>query len=113
LIGKPADPIALELMAERNIDISSHIARQINRDMCSSADIILVMDSFQKRELEQRYPQARGKVFRLVGDEENGVLDPYKLGRDAFEEALGTIERGTHSWVSRINKIMVKERQFI
>lgn len=105
LIGMPADPIAQSLMANLDIDIGAHRARQIDLAMCESADIILVMDLAQRRHIEERYPVARGKVFRIAEADKQDVPDPYKRPRSAFEHALYYIDAGVRSWAQKIPRI--------
>ncbi len=94
LVGRPADPLAVDLLAERGIDISGHRARQLTPEMIGSADLVLVMEAAQQQEIERLSKAARGRVHRLgrFGDFE--VEDPYRLTRSAFERALRQIERG-------------------
>ncbi len=94
LVGRPADPVAVELLAERGIDLSAHRARQLTPEMIRSADLVLVMEAAQQQEIERLSKAARGRVHRLgrFGDFE--VEDPYRLPRSAFERALRQIERG-------------------
>jgi protein-tyrosine phosphatase len=105
LIGYPADPLACELMAERGISIDAHRARQINLDMCQRADLILVMEREQRRMVEQLYPFANGKVFRMCETMGQDVPDPYRAKRGAFEQSLALIDSGAKQWVDRISRV--------
>lgn len=105
MIGYPADPLACELMEERGLDISTHRARQISLDLCQRADLILVMDTEQRRAVEQRYPFTSGKVFRLCEHQKLDVPDPYKAGRPAFQTSLALIEDGATQWANRISRV--------
>jgi protein-tyrosine phosphatase len=105
LAGKPADPLAQEVAASHGLDISGHRARQLASWMCTQADLILVMEAGHKRELEQQYPLACGKIHCL-GDcgPKNmfEVADPYRQSLPAFEAAHAAIERGVRHWAGRI-----------
>lgn len=103
--GHPADPIARELMQERGVSIDAHRARQINRDLCQRADLILVMDTHQRRAVEQLYPFTSGKVFRLCEHDKCDVPDPYQAGRSAFQTSLALIEGGATQWANRISRV--------
>lgn len=105
LVGQPPDPIACDLMKERAVDIAGHRAQQVNKDMCQRADLILVMDREQRREIETRYQFSKGKVFRLCEFSDQDVPDPYREGRDAFRRALALIEDGTQQWAKRISRV--------
>lgn len=105
LVGHPADATAIELMADRAIDISAHRAQQINQLLCQKADLILVMDQDQRKFIEHYFPLARGKVFRLLDGANGNIPDPYRKGEDAFRTALSMIDDGVRIWVERIKKI--------
>ncbi|MBT2334933.1 low molecular weight phosphotyrosine protein phosphatase [Variovorax paradoxus] len=104
LIGNPADSIAQQLMAARGLDLGSHRARQINEAMCVQADLILTMDEAQRRYIENKYPLARGRVFRLAESAKLNIPDPYRKGQEAFEHALQLIDAGVKTWAERIRQ---------
>lgn len=104
LVGQPADQIACELMTARGLDLSAHRARQIGLAMCQQADLILTMDTDQRRYIETHYPLTRGKVFRLAEAAKSDVPDPFRRGQAAFEHALGMIDEGVQAWSERIHK---------
>ncbi len=105
LVGEPADRHARALMQERGISIEDHRAQQINRMLCQSADLILVMETAQRRQLETMYPFASGRVFRL--DEAAGmdIPDPYRGSRGLFGQVLTLIDRGVQQWIQRISRV--------
>lgn len=105
LVGKPADPIAVELMSERSIDIKRHIAMSLSLDNVRKAQLILTMTLDQKATIERRYRFARGRVYRLAEHEGLDVIDPYRLDREAFKISLAQIERGTERWVEAITRL--------
>lgn len=105
LVGMPADDTAMRLMTERGIDISAHRAVQITRQMCLRADLVLVMETAQRHRLEQMYPEARGRVFRVCEATKLDVPDPFTKPRRMFEAALTLIETGVDNWCRRLQKI--------
>lgn len=94
LVGRPADPVAVELLAERSVDISSHRARQLTAGMILGADVVLVMEEGQREVVEAMHPSARGRVHRLGRIGGFDVPDPFRRSRKDFERALLLIERG-------------------
>lgn len=102
LVGEPADPLSVALAAEQGMDLSAHRAQQVSSLMCQHADLILVMEQDQRAELERRYPQVRGKVFRLGTQD---VADPFRMPRTAFETAYADIARGVADWAVRIRQL--------
>ena len=106
LVGRPADPLSVQVAQQRGLDLSGHRAQQLTSKMCTQADLILVMETAHKRELEQQYPLARGKIHCL-GDCGSAIPlfqieDPYRLPIAAFETAYAAIEVGVKHWVGRI-----------
>lgn len=103
MVGHKPDIIARQLMSEKGIDISGYKATQLNRIIIRKSDLILVMESGHKDQIENKEPSAKGKVFRLgEWGEAFDIPDPYKQKREAFENALELIEKGIKDWVKKI-----------
>ncbi|HEY8358746.1 MAG TPA: low molecular weight phosphotyrosine protein phosphatase, partial [Ramlibacter sp.] len=60
LLGQPADPAAIELLRQRDVDIADHRATQVTRQACLAADLVLVMDREQRARLQALYPEVHG-----------------------------------------------------
>jgi protein-tyrosine phosphatase len=116
LVGHQADPLAIDLMAERDVDIRPHRARQLVTWMAAAADLVLVMDRLQKQHLEERFAFLRGRVYR-IGDASSlslqshagfDIPDPYRKGRASFEESLNFIDAAVDGWSTRIAGLSAK-----
>ena len=103
LVDYPADDTAVELMAERGIDITGHRARQLTPELMAEADLVLVMEKAHKRAIEQNEPAARGKIFRFCEWRDEDVPDPYRQPREAFEESLRLIDAGVADWQEKLD----------
>ncbi|MFM0431042.1 low molecular weight phosphotyrosine protein phosphatase [Paraburkholderia aspalathi] len=102
LIGQPADRAAIELLRARKIDISSHRAQQLNGWLCSTADLIFVMDGEQKNAIERHSPVLTGRVYKLGHHENIDIPDPYRKGQKAFEQSLNLIDTSIERWTQYI-----------
>lgn len=102
LIGKPADPFAVQMMAEQGIDISMHRAQNISARLVSEADLIFVMDLDQKKHVETQYAGSRGKVFRIGESAKLDIADPYREGIDNFRAAFKLIDDGVQAFANKI-----------
>ncbi|MDF2462989.1 MAG: protein tyrosine phosphatase [Ramlibacter sp.] len=102
LVGRPADPMAIRLMAERGIDLQAHRAVQVTRPVCVAADLIFVMENEQRQRLETLYPEVRGRVFRL---DETDVPDPYRKSEQTFRISLAGIINGVEAWTRKLKQI--------
>jgi protein-tyrosine phosphatase len=101
MVGRPADVISQDLMLERRIDISGHRARQIQTAHITEADLVLVMDKQQQKQVESSVPGARGKVHSLGKWGEFDIPDPYRGSRAEFEASLALIDRGLNDWLTK------------
>ncbi len=94
LEGRPADPIAAELVGERGFSLEGHRARQITRALAHGFELLLVMEEGHRRAIEKMFPEVRGRVQRLGRAGNFDIPDPYGGTRADFERALALIERG-------------------
>jgi protein-tyrosine phosphatase len=105
LVGHGADPIAVEIMAEVGIDISTHRACMLTDELAREADLILVMDDEQKMHVARQYPFVIGKLFKLGEASSQDIPDPYRQDHEVFRAVLLMIESGVREWVLAINSI--------
>lgn len=102
LTGHAADPYACQLMAEKGLDLTGHRARQLTEDMIREADIVLVMEAWQKAAIEANTPSAKGKIFRLGKWSKTDITDPYQKDLSAFVQSLSLIEQSIAQWVIKL-----------
>jgi protein-tyrosine phosphatase len=105
LTGMPAEEAAVELMKTKGIDITPHRAIQVTRELCMDAELVLVMSAQQRTRLQEKYPFACGRTFRLGEFSKCDIPDPYRQPAAAFRESLRLIEQGVREWLDRIQKI--------
>lgn len=102
LIGHSADRHALAVMNENGLDISEHLAKQINKNLVSKADLILTMSVNQSKWVEERWPFCRGKTFRIGHWIDQDIADPYRHGIAVFKEARQDISDSLKCWDNKI-----------
>lgn len=98
LSGHPPPPEAVELMAERGLDISGHRGQQFTEEIARGYDLILVMEHTQQHYIESNWPMFKGRVHRLGDRRGEDVSDPYGGPTDAYRESLAQIEAGVKDW---------------
>ncbi|MFV5385956.1 low molecular weight protein-tyrosine-phosphatase [Acinetobacter junii] len=98
LEGYPADDKAQLCMLKLNIDMSTHTAKKLNDELIKKADLILVMSNNQQRHLEQTWPFAKGKVFRLGHWQNKNVSDPYQHDQKFFDDTCELIQQCVTDW---------------
>lgn len=102
LVGHAADPAALEIMTNQNIDITNHVAKQMDENLAKKADLIFTMSDSQTKWIEERWPFCRGKTFKLGHWMDKDIADPYKHEMSAFKTAYQDIVKGLEQWSDKI-----------
>ena len=105
LVGRPADPLSVQVAAEHGLDITSHRAQQVMGWMCQQADLILVMEQNQVTAVERQFPLVRGKVFRIGQYRQYDVADPYRNKRSAFDATYAALTQAVDDWAPRIQRL--------
>ncbi len=105
LDGQSASKGAIEALKVEGIDIETHRASIIYKDLLEWADLILTMGISHKEILLSKYDFIRGKVYTLkeyAYDKEENVRDPfggdihiYNNTKEEIKEALKYIIRKT------------------
>lgn len=101
LIGYPAEEPAQALMRARGLDISGHRAQQVNHDLLRWAQLILVMEPYQRDAVLAMDATLRGKVFLLGHWTGDLIPDPYQQDQAAYEDALARIDRAIAAWLDK------------
>ncbi|TCM64359.1 protein-tyrosine phosphatase [Acinetobacter calcoaceticus] len=102
MVGHSADDKAIACMDSHLLDMRKHVAKQINADLIKQSDLILVMSNNQLRHIEQTWPFAKGKVFRLGHWHGQNVTDPYKHDQAFFQETCRLIQTYALDWQSHL-----------
>lgn len=95
--GRPNDVVAL-IARNNGFSLRGHTADPLTKKEVKTADLILTMEQVHKDHILKKFPEAEGKVFRLMeygwqGDDEVGSLDvPDPTGKtaDDFREFIDT-----------------------
>lgn len=103
LVDKAADHQATEVAAKYGIALDGHKARQLNSEICSHYDLVLVMEKGHIDAVHQLVPEARGKVM-LLGHWLNNqeVADPYRQSSEMFEHVFQLMMKAAQSWQNKL-----------
>ncbi len=89
---------ALSLGAKRGLDLSRHRSRPLTTPTVRSADLVIVMDSFQAHHLARMFPIDRARIV-IAGDLDpragasRGIIDPWNRSGDVFEASFDRLDR--------------------
>ena len=104
MVDHEADATAQAAARNRGVDMSAHKAKQVTRSMIGQFDLILVMDDGHLSLLHKKYPDSRGKSFKLgklKGDK--NIVDPYLKSQDFFELVFNEIDEAVETWLPHFN----------
>ncbi|NLO97307.1 MAG: low molecular weight protein arginine phosphatase [Peptococcaceae bacterium] len=93
--GQRVSEQAVEALKKKGIDISSHRAKKLTKEMLAEADYILTMTLAQADELRDVYPQYKEKIKTLgawVGSEKE-VPDPIGKPLEVYCSCARTLEQ--------------------
>jgi protein-tyrosine-phosphatase len=106
--GMSPTPETCRVLQAVGVDCSGHRAHTLTIDQVQAADLILVMEEFQREEVMRRFPSARDKVhllksYALEGqplEGYSGIPDPIGKPMEVYEvcfaeirEAVGRLAR--------------------
>ncbi|HAW60121.1 MAG TPA: hypothetical protein DCW86_01455 [Actinobacteria bacterium] len=89
--GLSSAPLAVEVLKEREIDLSSHRTKALFPDMVERADLIFTMSKRHKDEVLRMAPRAKDKVFILK--EFTSLKDLMKAALNSSVEVGGDLSR--------------------
>jgi protein-tyrosine phosphatase len=90
--------ISMALSADRGLDLSHFRSRPLMPDSVNSADLIVVMDSDQAREITRRFAIRRSTIV-IAGDLDpsftgsRAIIDPWNKSRDVFIASFDRLDR--------------------
>lgn len=102
LTGHPADNKAVLCMDRLDIDMREHVAKKLNADLVRRSDLILVMSQNQQKHIEQTWPFAKGKTFRLGHWQGINIADPYQHDQQFFDDTCLSIQSCVADWKQHI-----------
>lgn len=104
MVGEGVAPLARQLAEAEGLAVADHKARQLNREMLTEADLVLVMSDSQRRAVGELLPQALGKTMTLGKwlPESPDIPDPYRKSQEAFEHVHTLLTQATRAWAQRL-----------
>lgn len=96
--GRRSPPEALAVAAGRGVDLSTHRSQPLTEAATRAADLIVVMDTEQRRRICDRFGRSARDVL-VLGDldpepgEHRTIRDPVNQSAAVFEETYARIER--------------------
>ena len=110
--GMPACRSAVEVLAEKGIDVTTHASRPVDRELLENAALIVVMTGSHRENLVHTFPKVREKVFLLKSFDSNGdggdVDDPIGSSLDVYYRICEEIEGAMPGLVEFMSRLELK-----
>lgn len=96
--GRGSPPTALRVAERRGVDLTAHRSRLVSAKAVERTDLVVVMDTTQRRKILRRCRIDADRVL-LLGDldpepiERRAIRDPVERGETVFEASYGRIDR--------------------
>ena len=105
VVGSDVHPVTREIAAAHGMSLNGHRARQLTRDMCHEADLILVMESGHREAVLQLCPEVRGKIFLLAqGQDSPSISDPFRRSSEFFALVHQQIVQACMCWAALLRR---------
>jgi len=102
LPGQTPDPVCVDLMATRGIDLTQHRSSRFHAALAHAYELILVMNPQHRERICALAPALRGRVH-LLGKWTDGVIaDPHRRARAYYLQCVDAIERAVVAWQARV-----------
>lgn len=103
MLNQGAEGTAIEVSRARGLSLDTHRPRQLKAPIIATADLLLVMDESHMKQLLRRYPEARGKTFKLGKwlDDKN-IVDPHLRSAEFFGLVYDEIDKAIDSWLPHL-----------
>jgi protein-tyrosine phosphatase len=102
--GQPASRYSREILAERGLDISSHVSQVITEELLQEANLVLCMEVGHAEALRAEFPYHADKIFLLtemIGFRFS-ITDPYGGPRYAYERMIDDVTQIVEDGLPRI-----------
>jgi protein-tyrosine phosphatase len=110
----PPALLAVEVMAERGIDISSHRSHRLTQKDLEDADLVVVMTKGQKEALALEFPEAKEKIYLLaeLAGKSHDIEDPYGTeSKDLYQESADQIGGFLREGYERLIKTLERKEK--
>jgi len=99
--GVRASDEAVELCAERGLDLRAHRSQPLAPELVRAADLVLAMTAGHRRAVIAEVPEAEAKT-ELLDPDGADVPDPLGAGIDVYRRCLLAIERALQRRLARL-----------
>jgi protein-tyrosine-phosphatase len=103
--GAPASDGALLVAMERSVDLSTHRARLLTRELVSGSDLILAMGPHHLERIEALGGTGKAHLlssYASKGRSDRSITDPFGGDLDVYRSAFDELDREVQQAIDRI-----------
>ena len=100
-LGAPASSEAVEVLAQRGVDLSSHSSQPLSRKLFAQVDRIWTLTRQHRDAILRECPEAAPRV-ELLSREGGDIPDPIGGGMDEYVDCANAIEKHVRALVAQI-----------
>ena len=100
-LGAPASPEAVEVLAKRGVDLSSHSSQPLSRKLFAQVDRIWTLTRQHRDAILRECPEAASRV-ELLSRQGGDIPDPIGGGMDEYVDCANAIEKHVRALVAQI-----------
>jgi len=91
-------PVSLAVSAKRGLDLSKHRSRPLTQSTIGGADLIIVMDPQQARQIRSLFPRNCAPILVAADldwefDSSREITDPWNQSTEVFESSFNRLDR--------------------
>lgn len=113
--GRGAPPRATAVARRHGVDLSPHASKLVTSSLVALADLVLVMDTHQAREIAQLHPPVRARTL-VLGDLDpvvpatRTIRDPWNGDERDFDESFTRIDRCVQTLIDTMRNTSASPR---
>lgn len=99
----PASSESVQVMKERQVDLSLHLSRQVTDEMLEKSDHVYTLTAGHLSVLQNARPDLAER-FRMLRPDGRGVSDPIGYGIDQYRQCADEIEESVMAIVADLHQ---------
>ncbi len=99
--GGSASPQSIEVMGERNLDLTGHSSQPLGDEIMNMADLVLTMTRSHRSAILAAWPDMHDRVFTLRVDG-GDISDPIGMPVDAYRQCADQMQVELEKWVEQL-----------
>ena len=99
--GSSASPQSIEVMGERQLDLTGHSSQLLSEDVMNVADLVLTMTRSHRAAILAAWPEMHDRVHTLRQDG-GDISDPIGMPIDAYRQCADQMALELEQWVKRL-----------